>query len=353
MKSKAYTPITLILSFWLVAGAVLVPTSPAQADRTYTVSGPAKRLSLPNVVAKVNGVDVPSHHVNFEFNRVVRNSPAPLNSKQEKMLVAKIIDSEVTRELVFQNAKEAGTSFESKEIDDSFQVLRKQYPTEKAWKRVLESRGINEKILKHSIEMDLMARKFLEAKVQGKVKITDAQVKSFFDQNQSRFKRPESFRSQHIFVAYVPAEQRMKMKLEELKANAESLRDAARVRMEKIIKEVKGGGDFSELAKKYSEDAGSAEKGGDLGFVYRGMLDKPYDAAVSKMKPGEISDVVASPYGFHVIKLNEIKPSEMAKFEDVKGSVQNHLFTEEAKKIVSSHINVMRKKAKVELLYKP
>lgn len=353
MKPKALTPMTLILSFWLVAGAVLISASPALADRTYVVSGPAKKLKLPEVVAKVNGVDVPSHHVNFEFNRVVRSNPNPLDSKQEKMLVAKIIDSEITREMVFQNAKSAGTSFDEKEIDESYQVLRKQFPTEKAWKGALDARGIDEKILKRSIEMDLMARKFLEAKVQGKVKITDAQVKNFFDENQARFKRPESFRSQHIFVAYVPAEKRMKMDIEELKANAEKLREEARGRMDIVLKELKDGGDFSELAKKYSEDAGSSEKGGDLGFVYKGMLDKQYDEAVANLKPGEVSPVVESPYGFHVIKLNEIKPPEMAKFEDVKESVQNHLFTEEAKKIVSSHINVMRKKAKVELLYKP
>ncbi len=353
MKSKALTPITLILSFWLLAGMVLFTGSPAFADRTYTVSGPAKRLNLPEVVAKVNGVDVPSHHVNFEFNRVVRSNPKPLDGKQEKLLVAKIIDSEITREMVFQNAKEAGTAFDKKEIDESYDVLRKQFPTEKAWKGALDARGIDEKILRHSIEMDLMARKFLEAKVQGKVKITDAQVKNFYDENKARFKRPESYRSQHIFIAYVPAEKRMKMKLDELKANAEKLRDEAKVRMDKVMKELEDGVDFAEVAKKYSEDAGSAEKGGDLGFVYKGMLDKQYDAAVAKLKPGEVSPVVESPYGFHVIKLNETKPSEMAKFEEVKGSVQNHLFTEEAKKIVSSHINVMRKKAKVELLYKP
>ncbi|QPJ60617.1 MAG: hypothetical protein G3M70_01430 [Candidatus Nitronauta litoralis] len=353
MKFKAHTPITLILSFWLVAGMVLFTGSPAFADRTYTVSGPAKRLNLPEVVAKVNGVDVPSHHVNFEFNRVIRSNPNPLDDKQEKLLVAKIIDSEITREMVFQNAKEAGTTFDKKEVDESYDVLRKQFSTEKAWKSALDARGIDEKILRHSIEMDLMARKFLESKVQGLVKITDTQVKNFYDENKARFKRPESYRSQHIFIAYVPAEKRMKMKRDELKANAEKLRDEAKVRMDKVMKELKAGGDFSELAKKYSEDAGSAEKGGDLGFVYKGMLDKQYDAAVAKLKPGEVSPVVESPYGFHVIKLNETKPSEMAKFEEVKGSVQNHLFTEEAKKIVSSHINVMRKKAKVELLYKP
>ncbi len=353
MKSNSFSRTARVLSFWLAAGALLVSATPSLADRTYTVTGPAKRLNLPEVVAKVNGVEVTSHNVNSEFNRVVKTNPNPIEPEQEKVLIGRIIDSEVTRELVFQNAKKAGTTFDKKEIEESYQMLRKQFPTEKNWKDALEARGINEEILRHSIEMDLMARKFLEAKVQGKVKITDAQVKNFFEENKERFKRPESYRSQHIFIAYVPAEKRMKMKLKELKENAESLREEARKKIDKVVAELKDGGDFGELAKKYSEDAGSAEKGGDLGFVYKGMLDKQYDAAVEKLKPGEISDVVPSPYGFHVIKLNETKPSEMAKFEEVKESVQNHLFTKEAKKIVSSNINVMRKKAKIEVLYKP
>ncbi len=353
MKSKTSTPYTLAFSFWMVLGATLLAANPVLADRTFIVSGPAKNLNLPDVVAQVNGVEVMSNHVNTEFNRVVRENANPLTKAQEKLLVAKIIDSEVVRELVYQNAKSAGTTFDNKEVTESFDLLKKQFPSDRDWKKALKERGIDEGTLKHSIEMDLMARKFLEAKVHGKVKITDAQVQNFYEENKERFKRPESYRSQHIFIAYVPAEKRAKMSREDLRKNAESLRKEAQKRMDKVVAELKAGGDFSEVAKKYSEDAGSSDKGGDMGFVYKGMLDKNYDSAVAKLKPGETSEVVESPYGFHVIKLNETKPADMAPFEDVKSSIQNYLFTEEAKKIVESNINLMRKKAKIEVFYKP
>ncbi len=140
---------------------------------------------------------------------------------------------------------------------------------------------------------------------------------------------------------------------DELSAQANKLREEARKQIEKIEKELKDGGDFAELAKKYSQDAGSAEKGGSMGFVYKGMLDPQYDEAVSKLKPGGVSGIVESRYGFHIIKLNETMPAGQAKFDEVEASIQKHLFTEEAKKLVSRHIQLFRKEAKIEMLYKP
>ena len=167
MKSQSSTPSALAVFFWTVLGAALLTANPVLADRTFVVSGPAKKLNLPDVVAQVNGVEVASNHVNFEFNRVVRENPDPLTGEQEKMLVAKIIDSEVVRELVYQNAKEAGTTFDKKEVDESFQLLKKQVPGKKEWQQVLDERGITEDTLRHSIEMDMMARKFLDTRNAG------------------------------------------------------------------------------------------------------------------------------------------------------------------------------------------
>lgn len=353
MKSQSSTPNVRAIFLWTVLGAALLAANPVLADKASVVSGPAKKLNLPDVVAQVNGVEVASNHVNFEFNRVVRENPEPLTAEQKKALASKIIDSEVVRELVYQNAKEAGTTFDKKEVEESFQLLKKQFPEQKEWQQLLDERGITEDTLRHSIEMDLMARKFLEGKVQGKIKITDAQVKNFYEENKERFRRPESYRSQHIFIAYVPADKRAKMSRDELREKAQDLRKDAQKRMGKVTAELEAGGDFSALAKKYSEDAGSSEKGGDLGFVYKGMLDKSFDDAVAGLKPGETSKVIETPYGFHVIKLNETKPAETAPFDDVKKPIQNYLFTEEAKKIVESNINLMRKQAKIEVFYKP
>ena len=118
-----------------------------------------------------------------------------------------------------------------------------------------------------------------------------------------------------------------------------------------IYKKIKPGADFGELAKKYSEDEGSAKNGGDLEYMYAGVFDPEFDKAVFALKVGEVSGVVKTSFGFHIIKLNETRPSEQAPFAEVKESIQKHLFMEKANIKVQEYIDGLRKKADIKLLY--
>ena len=106
-----------------------------------------------------------------------------------------------------------------------------------------------------------------------------------------------------------------------------------------------------ELAKKYSHDGSTADNGGDLGFLYAEGVEKTFADAVAKLEVGEVSDVVETKYGFHLIMLTATKPSEYAPFSDMKESIQEHLFMEEARNRVSDYIASLRKKAEIEVLY--
>ena len=93
--------------------------------------------------------------------------------------------------------------------------------------------------------------------------------------------------------------------INELKAKKEALDKEAKKKIADILAQLKSGGDFSELAKKYSHDSASAQNGGDLDFIYRGVFDPAFDKAISEMKVGDLSDVVKTPFGYHIIKLEE------------------------------------------------
>ncbi len=146
--------------------------------------------------------------------------------------------------------------------------------------------------------------------VSAQVIIPDAQVKEAYDKDaKTRYSQPEQRRASHILLNLkkdAPAAEK-----EKVKAKAESL--LAQVR--------KTPGDFSKLAKENSQDPGSAERGGDLDFFGAGAMVKPFEDAANKLKKGEISDLVLTDFGYHIIQLTDIRPESVRPFDDVKAEI--------------------------------
>ncbi len=307
-------------------------------------------IVLPEVVARVNGVDIPAKHIQFQWNGIARKSPKPFAAEEKKKIILEIIDKEIVRELVYQEGKSQQVQVEPELVDKEFSAIKKPYETEEAFNEALKERKISEEDLKHSIEVDLTARKLIDEQIRGKVPISDADVKKYYEDNKKQFFRPEAFRARHIFIAVFPPDLVKKSTPQELQARKEELDKEAEKKINEISKEVQSGGNFAELAQKYSHDAGSAEVGGDLDFIYKGVFEPAFDEAVSKLKPGEISGVVKTSFGYHIIKLIETKPGEQATFAEMEEGIQKHLFMEQAQNKVEMYLKKLRKKAKIEIL---
>ncbi|MBI4384881.1 MAG: peptidylprolyl isomerase [Nitrospinae bacterium] len=308
-------------------------------------------LRIPEVVARVNGVDLSSKFVKFEFARMTKNLKGDLDVKQKTQIVREIVNSEVVRELMYQEGLAQNKKAAPQKIDEEFEAMKSGYATEAEFQEALKERSITAAELKKSIEVELVARKLLDDQIKGSIDIPDAEVKLFYEDNKKDFFRPEAYRAQHIFASLYPMEAFDKYSQQELEAHREKYDKDAERKINGILKEVQSGKDFGELARKYSDDAGSSSKGGDLDFIYKGVFDPAIDEAVSKLKPGEISGVVKTPYGYHIVKLNETRPAEFAPFKDVKEAIQEHLFMAKAKDKVQQYIAELRKKAKIELFF--
>jgi peptidyl-prolyl cis-trans isomerase C len=334
--------VALILIILIVAPGTVF----AEAD-SKKVSG---EVSLPDVVAKVNGVEIQSKTIAFQLNRVMRESQKSLSPDEQRKIVMAIVDKEIVRELVHQEGKSEKVKVDPELVDKEFKGIMEPYKDKEEFDKALKARGLTEDELKESIKVDLTAKKLINDQVRGKVKITDEDVKKYYESNKEKFLRPDAFRASHIFIAIYPPELVKKSTEKELHARQEELDKVAEKKINGILKELKAGGDFVELAKKHSHDAGSAPKGGDLDFIYKGVFDPEFDAAISKMKPGEISDVVKTSYGYHLIKLIEIKPAEQASYAEMEVAIQKHLFMEKAQEKVGHYLQGLRKKAKIEIL---
>lgn len=150
------------------------------------------------------------------------------------------------------------------------------------------------------------------------VAVDDAEVKKYYEEHQPEFGTQEQRQAAHILITVSPQA-------------PDADKQAAKAKAEQVLQQVKQApGKFAELAKQYSQDPGSAANGGDLGVFGRGMMVKPFEDAAFQLKPGEISGLVQSDFGFHIIKLLAIKPAKVQALNEVKGVITQKLKMQKA-----------------------
>ncbi len=323
----------------------------ASGAEPYFEKDSTEGLGIPDVVARVNGVEINSKFVKFEFNRVVKLVKKKIDKKQSIEIIRDIVDKEIVREILYQKGQGKDQQVSKDVVNEELEKLKAGYANEAEFNKALEQRGIDLDEIKKSIEIDTVSHSILRKQVEGQIDIDDKSVQKFYDDNKESFFRPEAFRVQHIFMFHFPPDKLKSVAPEELEAKREEHSKEARKRIDLVLEEAKGGADFDALAKKYSEDLASVNSGGDLDFIYKGVFPGEFDAAVGALKPGETSGVVETGFGYHIIKLNEVKAAEYAPFEDVKGSIQRYLYTQEAKTLIAKYLEDIKKNAKVEIYY--
>ncbi len=154
--------------------------------------------------------------------------------------------------------------------------------------------------------------------LQSQMTVEDAEVKKYYDDHQPEFGTQEQRQAAHILISTTAQA-----------SGAE--KQAAKAKAEQLLQQVKQSpAKFADLAKQHSEDPGSATSGGDLGMFGRGVMVKPFEEAVFQLKPGEISELVQSDFGFHIIKLLAVAPAKILPFEEVKGNIAQRLKLQKA-----------------------
>lgn len=144
--------------------------------------------------------------------------------------------------------------------------------------------------------------------------VSEAELRAFYDRNVSRYQVDERVRASHIILMTMG------------KSDADVKQTEARA--QEVLGKVKAGGDFAELAKQYSEDPGNKDKGGDLGWVVRGQMVPAFEQATFALQPGQISDVVKTEYGYHIIKVHERDTAHMQSFDEVKDQIRQEIAQE-------------------------
>jgi len=323
------------------AGAAQGSGSPAasgQAGAPATPPAPPKPVpaQLPDVLARVNGQAVNK----ADFERMVRTiesragQPIPPDRRDEILRGA--LDQLITYTLLSQESKTRGVKVEPAEIEAKMGQLKSQFPNEEAFDKALNQRGMTLESLRKDAQVDLSVTKLMDAEVATLPGPSDADAKDFYDKNQDKFKEDEQVRASHILV-----------KVDE-KADA-TAKQKARAKIDGVLKQVKAGGDFAKLAQENSDD-GSASQGGDLNYFGKGQMVGAFDKVAFELKPGQVSDIVTTQFGYHIIKVVDHKTGRTVPFEEAQPKIKEYLTGQKKQQHADAFIEGLKKKSKIEVL---
>jgi peptidyl-prolyl cis-trans isomerase C len=291
---------------------------------------------LPSVLAHVNS----EHVTKSDFERLLRNielnNRAPVPADRRNEIYRKVLDELVTYTLLKQEAKARNFTATDAEVEEQMKSMRQAARTEEAFKKALAERNMTIERLRADARTELSIAKMMNAQVAGATEATDAEVKDYYDKNPDRFKRPETVRASHILLRIDP--------------NADdATKKQTRAKIDDVLKRAKGGEDFATLAQQNSQD-GSAAQGGDLGYFPKEKMVPAFADVAFALKTGEISDVVVTQFGVHIIKLTDRKSAGTVPLEEVGPQVKQFLTEQKKQQQAQAFIAQVKQKAKIEVL---
>lgn len=247
-----------------------------------------------------------------------------------KMLV---LNQMINTELLAQNAEKDGLKVSEKEVTSSFNDLKTYINSDEEMKEAADKLGITDEFLKDQAKLSLLIQKEQD-KFYKENEVSEEEMKEYYNKHIDEYKKDE-VEASHILIKTTDDNNQELPKEEQEKAKKKA---------EKILKEVKNGGDFAALAKKYSQDPGSAANGGALGSPFgKGVMVKEFEEAAFSMNPGEISDLVKTDFGYHIIKVTD-RIKDTTSFDSAKDGIKEELL----KNKYAKQIETLQKKAKIE-----
>jgi peptidyl-prolyl cis-trans isomerase C len=303
-------------------------------------SGALAQGVYPGIAARVNGVEISNEALQRNYREyLVQNNVNIVSARSPERLEQlrrETLDLLVEQELAWQAAEKAGTLASDEEVEQALDDLRGQFQDRDAYTRRLANEGYTEESYRAHLRRLGSAQKYLDGVREAAGKVSDEELQQFYDDNKIRLTFPERVRARHILLTWKPL-------------GTQDDRAELRERMKPILEQARSGVDFAELARKHSEDS-SASVGGDLDFFGRGEMVKPFEDVAFALKPGEVSDLVETSFGVHILKVEERKDAELLPLDEVRDKLRAYVSQQKAEQAVRDHLVRLREDAKVEIL---
>lgn len=289
-----------------------------------------------SVVATVNGAKIYRQDYERELRGAkqyfaAQGDPSVTVDDIKKAVVDKLVNSA----LLSEKSIKKGVKVDPADVDSEYQGFKSRFPDDEQYNVALKELALTDAEIKAKIEQSLTVEKFVNQEFFEKTTVTDQETKDYYENNLTAFQTPEQVRASHILII--------------VKEDADdSTKKEARKKLERIRKKIIAGGDFAKFAEKNS-DCPSKSKGGDLGYFSRGQMVKPFETVAFSMMPGDVSDIVETQFGYHIIKSMDKKHSETIGYDEARTRIENYLRQVKSQTALTDFLKKAREASKISI----
>ena len=321
---------------------------PAETTKPAETKPPtnAKALFPDEILCQGKGIEVSRSEVDeafiqFKANLTARGQILPADKRE--LAEAQLLDRLVITKLLVNRATEADKKKARSTADKFVASTKQQAGSDESFQRQLSAMNFTAAQFDAQVLERAICEEVVDRELRSQVTITDEQLKKFYDENGEQFERPETVRAAHILLSTRDTATGQDV--------SEERKVEIRKQMERILERVKKGEDFAALVREFSEDPGSKNTGGEYTFA-RGQFRNPeFENAAFALKTNEISGIVTTPLGYHIIKLYERMPAQKLELAKVKDDLRESLSRREVQdKLLPDYLKGLKKAANLQYL---
>ncbi|MCD8024568.1 MAG: peptidylprolyl isomerase [Candidatus Gastranaerophilales bacterium] len=272
------------------------------------------------------------------------------------MIKDRLVNELIFKELINQEIKKREITVSADEIKARKAEIIEKIGSKEKFEELLKNNGVSQKQFTEDVENEIKMDKLIEQT--NDTRVTEKDAKQFYNENKPSFDYPERVRASHILIEVNPAQikqeiiaqdKKGELTSEEINKKTQEAVDA-KMKFAKDVREqaVKNPDSFAELAKQYSDDKATADKGGDLGFFPKDAMVKPFADAAFKLKPGTVSEIVVTDFGNHIIIVTDKAKAGIQPFDKVKEEIMAYLEQKNKVDALKNILDGLKAQAKID-----
>jgi len=266
------------------------------------------------------------------------NLPEELVSQLAGRFRAQALEQLIAQELLIQEAKKQNININDEQVQAELQrAASSQNLSMEDFEQLLKAYGQDMEEVKKQIREGLTYEKILEKQWEGKTDVNTPDARQYYENNIEQFQEPEQIRASHILIS---------TRTNDPNADKAKVKAEAKIEIEEIQKKIAEGADFAEMAKEHSQGP-SAPRGGDLDFFPRGKMMPSFEEAAFSLEVGQVSDIVETSYGYHLIKVTGHKDSNTISFEEAKEGIIENLTNQKKNDIAQQYVESLKENAEI------
>lgn len=309
----------------------------------------------PEVVATVEGRQISAKLYNIYLKNGIESIGLSDQTEEGRrrinLLKEGIIAELIDRALIEAEARRRNLSFTAEKLEGEYKSRIEQMGGEELYRAYINESNLTDEEFRQIVAGEIYGL-MLKQEFDKSVSVSQNDVRGFYNKEKSNpkleslFVEPERVRASHILVNARRAQIASELKLE--RAVADEMRKR-RERAAEILNRVRAGADFARLARETSDDSGTRATGGDLGLFTRNTHTKNFDEAAFALKPGQVSQIIETDYGFHIIKVMEHRPSRIKSFDETRSAIEQQLLARARAENLSRWLEERRRAAKINV----